>query len=151
MAVGDDCQSIYSFRGALPAQLKQFPLDFPGAQSITLEHNYRSTDNILRLANQLMAKSTAVLPKTLKSATQSQGPEPEQIYTQSKFRSPELIIQRILEAQQQGASMSQQAILYRSSVHALMLEAQLVRQGIPYIKYGSRKLTEAAHLKDFLV
>ena len=150
MAVGDDCQSIYSFRGALPAQLKQFPLDFPGSQTITLEDNYRSTDNILQMSNQLMASSTAVLPKTLKSAAQAQGAKPRLIYTQSKFQAPDLIINGILEAKQKGTPLSQQAILYRSSVHALMIEAQLVRQGIPYIKYGSRKLTEAAHLKDFL-
>ena len=150
MAVGDDCQSIYSFRGALPAQLKQFPLDFPGAQTITLEDNYRSTDNILQMSNQLMASSTAVLPKTLKSAVKAQGDEPRIIYTQSKFQAPDLIIDSIFKSKQKGTPLNQQAILYRSSVHALMIEAQLVRQGIPYIKYGSRKLTEAAHLKDFL-
>ena len=150
MAVGDDCQSIYSFRGALPAQLKNFPLDFPGAQTIALEDNYRSTNNILTHSNQLMESARDVLPKKLISATQSQGTEPEHIYSQSKFQTPKIILDKILKLRSQGTPLAEQAILYRSSVHALMLEAHLVREGTPYIKYGSRKLTEAAHLKDFL-
>jgi DNA helicase II / ATP-dependent DNA helicase PcrA len=149
MAVGDDCQSIYSFRGALPEQISQFTLDFPGAKSLSLEENYRSTKQVLDFANTSMIKAHGVIQKKLRSAFDSQGQEPE-LFFSSYFKSSEKeICKDIFLQRSMGVRLDQQAVLYRSTLHCLRLEMELTRQGIPYRKFGSKKITDKSHIKKF--
>ncbi len=150
MAVGDDCQSIYSFRGALAAQLKEFLLDFPGARCVALEANYRSTEEILDFSNQVIAEAADVLPKELRSALGHKGPEPDVFRAERPGDVARRIADEIEKQHRTGTPLLAYAILFRSSAHAISLEMELNRRHLPYRKFGGQKLTEAAHVKDFL-
>ena len=149
MAVGDDCQSIYSFRGALPEQISQFSLDFTGAQSLTLEENYRSTQQILDFANKSMLQAKGVIQKKLRSGLDSQGQAPDILFSSYHKTSEKEICKDVYLKRSQGIKFDQQAILYRSTLHCLRLEMELTRQGIPYKKFGSKKITDKSHIKKF--
>ncbi|MDD7986458.1 ATP-dependent helicase [Lentisphaera marina] len=149
MAVGDDCQSIYSFRGALPEQISQFSNDFPGAKSLTLEENYRSTKQILDFANKSMIDAKGIIQKKLHSAIDSQGENPDLFFSSYHNSSEKEICREIYLQRSMGVRFDQQAILYRSTLHCLRLEMELTRQGIPYKKFGSKKITDKSHIKKF--
>ncbi|WDE99286.1 ATP-dependent helicase [Lentisphaera profundi] len=149
MAVGDDCQSIYSFRGALPEQIAHFTTDFPGSKSLALEENYRSTKQILDFANSCMIDAKNIIPKELRPASDCEGNEPDFFYSSYYKKTEKEICRDIFDLRTKGTPFEQQAILYRSSMHCLYLELELTRQGIPYKKYGGKKITDKSHVKKF--
>ena len=149
MAVGDDCQSIYSFRGALCTQMQDFIKTFPDTVKITLEGNYRSTKEILDFCNSLIKDSTAVFPKELKSALDLEGSGPEIVSSNTSFENSFKLIDTIQNQVLQGHKLSEQAVLYRSSRQTRFLEMELDKLAIPYIKNGGLKFNESAHMKDY--
>jgi ATP-dependent DNA helicase UvrD/PcrA len=137
--VGDDAQAIYSFRGTTVRNI----LDFgKSACVIKLEENYRSTQRILDAANALIGKS-------LKS-TNGKGEKPRYVTVEDDQGQAGYVVARILETRERGVALKRQAVLFRSSHHSDLLELELVRRNIPYVKYGGLKFLEAAHVKDML-
>ncbi|MCM8534638.1 MAG: ATP-dependent helicase [Lentisphaeraceae bacterium] len=150
MAVGDDCQSIYSFRGALSAQMRDFENDFKGAGIVKLEDNYRSSQPILDACNNIISESREVYPKELNSADDKIGPAPLLTGSRDQHQVAMQIIERVYNNLQQGIPYHKQAVIFRSSMQAMSLEKVLIQERIPYKKYGGVKLTEAAHVRDFI-
>ena len=150
MAVGDDCQSIYSFRGALADQMMDFTNDFSHSKIVKLEHNYRSSQAILDMCNDVISGSTEVYPKELQSANEIIGPEPKLISAHNEQETAYRLLETVLDNLNRGIPLNQQAVLFRSSIQVQSLERILVKERIPYKKYGGVKITEAAHLKDFM-
>ena len=150
MAVGDDCQSIYSFRGALADQMTEFTKDFAESKIVKLEDNYRSSQAILNMCNDVISGSAEVYPKTLHSANRISGAEPRLIRGSNETEVAYRIIETVLDNLNRGIGLNQQAVLFRSTVQVQTLERLLVKERIPYKKYGGIKITEAAHLKDFM-
>lgn len=149
MVVGDDAQSIYSFRGAQIRNILEFPDQFEDCQVIRLERNYRSTANILASANQLMTNAEEGFQKTL-FTEREKGDRPALIKCQDDEEQAMFIAARILELREQGVPLKHIAVLFRSSFHAYQLELELKRRNIPYIKWGGFKFLESGHLKDIL-
>ena len=149
MVVGDDSQSIYSFRGANYRNMLDFPNLFPNVKIIKLEQNYRSTQPILALTNALMEQADEKYTKCL-FARRTGGGRPKVINTKTEHGQALLISQYIKEALAQGRYLDEFAVLFRAAYHSFELEAELTRQGIPYVKYGGFKFLESAHIKDFL-
>jgi DNA helicase II / ATP-dependent DNA helicase PcrA len=150
MAVGDDCQSIYSFRGALSDQMRSFCEDFNDAKIVKLEDNYRSSQPILDVCNEVIATSSQVFPKRLSSAIKKLGPDPLLVEGKNQFDVADQVLYRIQNNRENGIPLHEQAVIFRSSMHAMPLEKKLISSGIPYRKYGGLKLTEAAHVRDFM-
>ena len=147
--VGDECQSIYSFRGASFRNMLEFPELFPDAQIIKLEENFRSTQPILDVANSLISDATEGYAKRLFSQA-AEGPPPLLISTRDENEQSQFVAQRIQELQEEGVPLSEMAILFRASAHSFDLEIELARHGIPFRKYGGIKFAESAHIKDVL-
>ena len=148
--VGDDAQSIYSFRAATVENILGFPGDFaPRAHVVTLEENYRSSQPILDAANALIAEAPRQHRKRLRSGRAS-GDRPRHVTVLDDQAQADYVVQRILAAREQGVLLRRQAVLFRSAHHSDVLELELVRRGIPYAKYGGLKFLEAAHVKDLL-
>jgi DNA helicase-2/ATP-dependent DNA helicase PcrA len=149
VAVGDDAQSIYSFRGANFRNILEFPTLFPGARIIKLEQNYRSLQGILDVANQVIAGAPEQYTKTLftrrEGATRPLLVRAVDEHMQSRF-----VAQRILELREEGVGLGEIAVLFRSSFHSFDLELELQRCDIPFIKRGGFKFIETAHIKDVL-
>lgn len=149
MAVGDDSQSIYSFRGANFRNIMEFPHIFPGTKIIKLEQNYRSSKNILALTNEIIKKAKEKYSKTLFSTIDS--PEmPALICTKDMQTEAEFICQRILELQEEDISLDDIAVLARSARMTYNLEIELAKKSIPYKKFGGLKFIETAHVKDII-
>ncbi|MBF0542327.1 MAG: ATP-dependent helicase [Nitrospirae bacterium] len=147
MAVGDDSQSIYSFRGANFRNIMDFPTIFQGCKITTLEQNYRSTSPILNLTNQIIANTTEKYSKVL--FTNISGTQkPVYIKTANEYEQASFISQRILELHEEGINLNDIAVLFRSGSHSNVLEFELTESHIPFVKYGGLKFTEAAHIKD---
>ena len=148
--VGDDAQAIYSFRAASVENILAFPAHFtPAASIVTLDQNYRSVQPILDSANALMAESTRQYQKRLHSDKAS-AQKPQYITVEDDRNQALYIVEQILAKREQGIALKQQAILMRSSHHSDLLELDLIRRNIPYVKYGGLKFLEAAHVKDVL-
>lgn len=149
MAVGDDAQSIYRFRGADFRNILAFPEEFPGSRMYKLEHNYRSTQSILDLANHLIVQAKHKYEKEL--FTNRTGGDLPAIVTapDARFES-RFVCQMVLELREQGVPLRDQAILFRAGHNSYELEVELNRRNIPFVKYGGLKLSEAAHVKDVL-
>ncbi len=148
--VGDDAQSIYSFRAAEVENILGFPDQYmPTAKIITLEKNYRSVQPILDSANCLIAESERQYKKNLFS-NRKQGSKPRYVTVEDGNAEAEYVVDAILENRELGIQLKQQAVLFRGSHHADRLELELLRRNIPYVKYGGLKFLEAAHIKDFL-
>lgn len=148
--VGDDAQSIYSFRAANVANILDFPQRFtPSAVQIPLEQNYRSTQAILDTANALMADAERQFEKNLRT-TRSAGTRARLVTVLDEFTQSQFVIENVLAAREQGVPLRAQAVLFRSSHHSDLLELELVRRNIPYVKHGGLKFLEAAHVKDLL-
>ncbi len=148
--VGDDAQSIYSFRAADVENILGFPSQYsPPARVVTLEQNYRSTQAILDSANCLIADSEHQYQKNLQSQT-SQGGKPRYVTVEDGDAEAEFVVESILAAREEGMELKRQAVLFRGSHHSDRLEIELVRRNIPYVKYGGLKFLEAAHVKDVL-
>jgi DNA helicase II / ATP-dependent DNA helicase PcrA len=148
--VGDDAQAIYSFRAATVENILDFPLRFdPPARVITLEENYRSSQPILDAANALIGEAARGYAKRLRSCRASAA-RPRYVSALDEQAQADYVIARILEAREQGTLLRRQAVLFRSAHHSDVLEVELVRRNIPYVKYGGLKFLEAAHVKDVL-
>lgn len=149
MVVGDDSQSIYSFRGANYRNMFDFPLLFPGANLIKLEENYRSTQPILTLTNALMDQAMEKYTKCL-FTERTEGEQPWVVNTRTDPEQAMFICKYVKDELKNGRSISDLAVLFRAGYHSFELETELTRQGIPYVKYGGFKFLESAHIKDFL-
>ena len=149
MVVGDDSQSIYSFRGANYRNMLDFPSLFPKTKIIKLEQNYRSTQPILALTNALMEQATERYTKCL-FTNRSGGDKPTVINTRTEHGQALLVSRHIKEHVAMGRSLDDIAVLFRAAYQSFELEAELTRQHIPYVKYGGFKFLESAHIKDFL-
>lgn len=149
MVVGDDSQSIYSFRGADFQNIMNFPARFPGTTLITLEENYRSTQPILDLTNAVIGQASEKYTKSLFSSRKDDR-LPVYIETPDEHTQTDFVCQKILELREEGVKLDEIAVLFRSGWHANELEIGLKSRNIPYVKYGGIKFIEAAHIKDVL-
>lgn len=147
MAVGDDAQSIYGFRGADFRNIMEFPQRFPGARVITLEQNYRSTQAILDLTNAVIAGARERYAKTL-FTRRAGGVRPQLVPAPDDRWQSLFVRQRILELHEEGVPLSEIAVLFRSSFHSFDLELELARSGVPFVKRGGFRFVETAHVKD---
>ncbi len=149
MVVGDDSQSIYSFRGANFKNIMDFPKLFPDAQIIKLEENYRSTQEILNFANHIIDKALEKYTKFLYTRKPS-GELPGIISAKNENMQARFIVERVLELREEGVPLNDIAVLFRSSFMSFSLEIELNKANIPYIKVGGMKFIETAHIKDLL-
>jgi DNA helicase-2/ATP-dependent DNA helicase PcrA len=149
MAVGDDSQSIYSFRGANFRNIMDFGQLFPGTRLITLDENYRSTQPILALANVIIDRAAEKYTKILHTQRVS-GPRPMLVQCADEETQGRFVCQRILELREEGIELDDMAVLFRSSYHSFDLELELQRHDVPFVKRGGFKFIETAHVKDVL-
>ncbi|MCX7876347.1 MAG: ATP-dependent helicase [Melioribacteraceae bacterium] len=149
MVVGDDSQSIYSFRGANFKNIMEFPKLFSNVKIIKLEENYRSTQEILNFANHIIEQAVEKYPKFL--FTKKIGGElPGIVSAANQNMQSRFITERILELREEGIPLNEIAVLFRSSFHSFDLEIELNKANIPYQKFGGMKFIETAHIKDVL-
>ncbi|MBJ7223053.1 MULTISPECIES: DNA helicase II [unclassified Brenneria] len=149
MIVGDDDQSIYGWRGAQVENIQLFLHDFAGAQTIRLEQNYRSTSNILNAANALIAHNGGRLGKNL--WTDGAEGEPISLYCAfNELDEARFVVNRIKVWQENGGSLNDNAILYRSNAQSRVLEEALLQQNMPYRIYGGMRFFERQEIKDAL-
>ncbi|MBI5505937.1 MAG: ATP-dependent helicase [Deltaproteobacteria bacterium] len=148
--VGDDAQSIFSFRAATVRNILDFPSRFvPPATVITLEQNYRSSVPILDACNAVIALASERFAKNLFSTRGSQQ-RPILVTAEDETAQVDYVVERILEHREAGIALQRQAVLFRTAHHSDQLEVELARRNIPFIKYGGLKFLEAAHVKDLL-
>ncbi len=147
--VGDDAQAIYSFRAATVRNILDFPTHFPRAEVVRLEQNYRSIPPILALTNAVMLHAHEGHSKTLWSG-RSGNTRPSLFTCLDETQQAEIICRQVLDDRERGLDLRQQAVLFRSSHHSDVLEVELARRNIPFVKYGGLKFLEAAHVKDLL-
>lgn len=149
MVVGDDAQSIYSFRGANFKNIIDFPKIFKGTRIITLEENYRSTQPILNLTNAVIAQAKEKFEKNLYTK-KKEGNIPVFIDCADENSQSSFVADKILELREEGLGLNDIAVLFRSGWHSNDLEITLASRNIPFVKYGGQKFVEAAHIKDIL-
>ncbi len=147
--VGDDAQSIYSFRGANFRNIMDFPKHFPGARIIKLEENYRSTQPILNVTNEIIQRAREGYEKRLFTRKTS-GARPKLVQAGSEHMQSQFVCQKILELREEGVPLWDIAVLFRSSFHSFDLEVELTRHKIPFVKRGGFQFMETAHVKDLL-
>jgi len=147
MAVGDDAQSIYSWRGANFANILGFPERHPDTQVFRIETNYRSTPEILSLANAALAGNTRQFPKQLHPVRPS-GPKPALVVCQDASEQAAFVAQRVLELRDEGRRLDDVCVLYRSHFHALEIQLELTRRNIPFFITSGLRFFEQAHIKD---
>ncbi len=145
--VGDDAQSIYSFRGANFQNILEFPQRYPDAQVFKLETNYRSTPEILGLANNSIAHNLKQFEKNLR-AVKKPGPTPVLSPMRDVLQQAEFVAQRILELRDEGVPLDQIAVLYRAHYHCMELQMELTRRDIPFEVRSGLRFFEQAHIKD---
>jgi DNA helicase-2/ATP-dependent DNA helicase PcrA len=149
MVVGDDAQAIYSFRAATVRNILEFPDRFPGTRVVRLEQNYRSTRPILEVSNAVIALSPQRHEKTLWSERSSER-QPVLLTCLDEPEQSDAVCRAVLEHREQGVPLKEQAVLFRAGHHSDLLEVELSRRNIPFVKYGGLKFMEAAHVKDAL-
>jgi DNA helicase-2/ATP-dependent DNA helicase PcrA len=147
MVVGDDSQSIYSWRGAHFQNIIKFPERYEKATVYRIEINYRSTPEILSLANAAIAANKNQFPKHLAAARPS-GPKPVLVPCSTGMEQAAFVAQRILELREEGRDMNKMAVLYRSHFHALEVQLELSRRNIPFSITSGIRFFEQAHIKD---
>ena len=148
--VGDDAQSIFSFRAATVRNILDFPSCFvPPATVITLEQNYRSSVPILDACNAVIGLSRERFAKNLFSTRRSPQ-RPILVTAEDETAQVDYVVERILEHREAGIELKRQAVLFRTAHHSDQLEVELARRDIPFVKYGGLKFLEAAHVKDLL-
>ncbi|MFO1458308.1 MAG: ATP-dependent helicase [Verrucomicrobiota bacterium] len=147
MAVGDDAQSIYSWRGANFANILGFPERRANTQVFRIETNYRSTPEILALANAALAANTRQFPKHLQ-AVRDPGTRPALVVCNDAGEQAAFIAQRVLELRDEGRRLDQICVLYRSHFHAMELQMELTRRNIPFFITSGIRFFEQAHVKD---
>jgi DNA helicase II / ATP-dependent DNA helicase PcrA len=148
--VGDDAQSIYSFRAATVRNILDFPNAFnPAADIITLDRNYRSTQPILAAANGVIGLASERFTKNLWTERHS-AERPQLVSVRDEADQAGYIVERVLENRETGTGLKQQAVLFRTSHHSGPLEVELTRRNIPFVKFGGLKFLDSAHVKDML-
>ncbi|MCG6204330.1 ATP-dependent helicase [Rhodopseudomonas sp. HC1] len=148
--VGDDAQAIYSFRAATVRNILDFPKAFsPPARLITLDRNYRSTQAILGAANAVIDLARERFTKNLWT-DRAIGSPPQLVGVRDEADQARYIVERVLDNREGGATLKQQAVLFRTSSHSAPLELELTRRNIPFVKFGGLKFLDAAHVKDML-
>jgi DNA helicase II / ATP-dependent DNA helicase PcrA len=147
--VGDDAQSIYSFRSATVRNILDFPLHFPAATTVTLEQNYRSTTPILDLANAVISGSGEGMAKNLWTEGQG-GALPVLATCPDQQSQAEAVCATVLEHLEAGVPLKDQAVLFRTSHHSDLVEVELGRHGIPFVKFGGLRFLESSHVRDLL-
>jgi len=149
LVVGDDAQAIYSFRGADVSNILRFPEEYKDAKIYKLETNYRSSPEILTLANNSISHNKHQYPKTLKAVNESYIKpvlvEPKDLYSQAEF-----VAQRVLELRDEGIPLIDIAVLFRAHYQSAELEMELTKRNIPFIVRGGVRFFEQAHIKDVL-
>jgi DNA helicase-2/ATP-dependent DNA helicase PcrA len=148
--VGDDAQSIYSFRAATVRNILDFPGSFsPAANVVTLDRNYRSTQPILAAANAVIDLASERFTKNLRTERQS-GERPRLVTVRDEADQARYVADMVLENREGGTRLKQQAVLFRASGHSGPLEIELTRRNIPFVKFGGLKFLDSAHVKDML-
>jgi DNA helicase-2/ATP-dependent DNA helicase PcrA len=147
--VGDEFQSIYSFRGASHRNMLEFPKLFPSAKIIKLEENFRSTQPILDVANAIIADVKESYKKRLFSHIDG-GQPPVVVSARDENEQSRFVAQRIADLREEGVPLREIAVLFRSSSHSFDLEIELGKHGIPFRKFGGMRFAESAHIKDAL-
>src|SRR5204863_1280042 len=148
MVVGDDAQSIYSWRGANFKNILAFPERYPDAQVFKIELNYRSVPEILRVANAAIAANVKQFRKELAATRPSNSFRPAVVGLNDGSEQARFVAQRILELRDEGIELDEIAVLYRAHYHAIELQLELSRRGIPYIITSGVRFFEQAHVKD---
>ncbi len=148
--VGDDAQSIYSFRAATVRNILDFPHHFsPPAQVTTLERNYRSTQPILDASNAVIGLAKERFTKNLWT-DRTGSAKPRLVTVRDEADQARYVADQVLECRETGVPLKSQAVLFRTSSHSGALELELTRRNIPFVKFGGLKFLEAAHIKDVL-
>ncbi len=147
--VGDDAQSIYSFRAATVDNILSFPDAYPDATVVTLDRNYRSTPEILAVSNAVMRDAEAAFDKQLWT-TRPAGPIPRLVTCFDEAAQAEWVCDRVLELREHGIDLRDQAVLFRTGHHSGGLEIELTRRSIPFVKFGGLTFLETSHVKDLL-
>jgi DNA helicase-2/ATP-dependent DNA helicase PcrA len=147
--VGDDAQSIYSFRAATVRNILDFPKHYPNATVLALEQNYRSTQPILEATNQVIRLAKERYAKNLWSK-RAEGEQPVLVTCDDEDDQADFVVREILGHREGGIPLRRQAVLFRASHHSIVLEAELTRRNIPFHKYGGLKFIETAHVKDLM-
>src|SRR4051812_33990405 len=148
MVVGDDAQSIYSWRGANFKNILEFPKRYPEAQTFKIELNYRSVPEILDVANSAIAANVEQFSKNLAPTRDSKAMKPAVVGLNDGAEQAQFVAQRILEVRDEDVDLSDIAVLYRSHYHAIELQLELSRRGIPYQITSGVRFFEQAHIKD---
>jgi DNA helicase-2/ATP-dependent DNA helicase PcrA len=149
MVVGDDAQAIYSFRSATVRNILEFPERFPGTRVLKLEQNYRSTPPILHASNGVIARAKERHAKELWSARCGDR-RPVLFTCADESAQSDAVCREILRNREEGVLLREQAVLFRASHHSDLLEVELARRNVPFVKYGGLRFLEAAHVKDAL-
>jgi DNA helicase-2/ATP-dependent DNA helicase PcrA len=153
-AVGDDAQAIYAFRGATVRNILDYPAQFtPPARIVTLARNYRSTQSILDAANAVIGLAAERFTKDLWSerpSLQMRHEKPRLVTVADEATQARFVVEQVLERREAAIALKQQAVLFRAASASAVLETELVRRNIPYVKFGGLKFLEAAHVKDVL-
>jgi len=147
--VGDDAQAIYGFRAATVRNILEFPERFPGTTVVRLERNYRSSQPILDASNAVIALSPQRHEKTLWT-TRTDGRKPLLRTCLDDADQADAVCRSVLEHRERGTELKEQAVLFRAAHHSDVLEVELARRNIPFVKYGGLKFLESAHVKDAL-
>jgi DNA helicase-2/ATP-dependent DNA helicase PcrA len=148
MVVGDDAQSIYSWRGANFQNILEFPKRYPDAQVFKIEMNYRSVPEILEVANAAIAANVQQFRKHLSATRESKALKPALVALNNSAEQAQFVAQRILELRDENVDLNDIAVLYRAHYHALELQLELSRRGIPYQITSGIRFFEQAHIKD---
>ena len=148
MVVGDDAQSIYSWRGANFQNILEFPKRYPDAQVFKIEMNYRSVPEILEVANAAIAANVRQFRKHLSATRESKALKPALVALNDSAEQAQFVAQRILELRDENVDLSDIAVLYRAHYHAIELQLELSRRGIPYQITSGVRFFEQAHIKD---
>src|SRR5436190_332655 len=148
MVVGDDAQSIYSWRGANFQNILEFPKRYPDAQVFKIEMNYRSVPQILEVANAAIAANVQQFRKNLSATRESKTLKPALVALNDGSEQAQFVAQRILELRDENIDLNDIAVLYRAHYHALELQLELSRRGIPYQITSGIRFFEQAHIKD---
>ncbi|HEV2762331.1 MAG TPA: ATP-dependent helicase [Pyrinomonadaceae bacterium] len=150
MVVGDDAQSIFAFRGAEWRNIYEFPQRYPDAKLYKLETNYRSTPEILSVANASIAANRKQFPKQLRAARASLNLPPALVPCRDADQQAAFVVSRVLELRDEGTPLEEMAVLYRSHYHSLELQLELTRRGVPYRVHSGVRFFEQAHIKDVI-